>query len=59
MNSSCSGSDTDVDAPKSLNNIEKKICSVQNSIQEDQKLEISDEIHFQIEYLQSSSEDDK
>ena len=35
MNSSCSGSDMDVDTPKSLNNIEhSKIYAVQNLIQE-------------------------
>ena len=59
MNSSRSGSDMDVDAPKPLNSIKySKILAVQNPIQEEKKSEISDEHHFQSEDQQSSSEDD-
>ena len=48
INSSRSESDMDVDAPKSLNNIENsKIRAVQYPIQEEKKSEISDEDHFQ------------
>ena len=59
MNSSRSGSDMNVDAPKPLNSIKNsKILAVQNPIQEEKKSEISDEHHFQSEDQKSSSEDD-
>ena len=45
MNSSRCGSDMDVDAPKSLNNIENSCNSKSNS--RGKKSEIGDEHHFQ------------